>query len=210
MSKVLIHTRIADGLVGYWPLNGNSNDLIGGNNGTDTDITYIAGKVKECASFNGGTSQINLSSTISILNLATATVSCWFKASSFPLVIFTGTPSSTPYICAINSTQLYTAAAGGVSSSTFTFTFTTGTWYHVIQTFDNGVLRAYVNSVESVTGAVNATDLGNYNISIFGGYNSGFDINGEIDEIAIWNRALSEYEIKRLYNGGNGFKLLNA
>jgi hypothetical protein len=44
---------------GLWHLNGNSNDSSGnGNNGTDTNITYVNGKFGQCANFNGSSSGI--------------------------------------------------------------------------------------------------------------------------------------------------------
>jgi hypothetical protein len=41
-------------LIAHWPLNGNTNDVSGnGYDGTPTNITYVAGKIGQAASFNG-------------------------------------------------------------------------------------------------------------------------------------------------------------
>lgn len=74
-------------IIGYWRLNGNSNDASGnGYNGTDTDMTYGAGKKDLAGIFNGTSSKItipgspfyfeNTTFTVSIcINKSTATTS---------------------------------------------------------------------------------------------------------------------------------------
>lgn len=53
-----------DGLVAYYPLNGNSNDIINGLNGINTDITYVTGNVNLGANFsNNTTSRITIADT---------------------------------------------------------------------------------------------------------------------------------------------------
>ena len=65
-------------IVAYYKLDGNSNDAVGSNNGTDTAITYSAGngKIVQGAGFNGTTSQI-IGGAISISSAAS--FSYWFK-----------------------------------------------------------------------------------------------------------------------------------
>ena len=73
---------IADGLVGYWPMDGNANDAKGSNDGTNsggtfgtTDQKYGTGMV----TFSGSTSQqISLSSTPSFSG-GVMTWSVWVK-----------------------------------------------------------------------------------------------------------------------------------
>ena len=51
---------LTDNLVSYWKLDGNSNDSVGSNNGSDTNITYGTsyGKINQGALFNGTSSKI--------------------------------------------------------------------------------------------------------------------------------------------------------
>lgn len=50
----LAYADINSGLVAHWPLDGNANDAVGGNNGTGYgDITYVGGVLGQAASFNG-------------------------------------------------------------------------------------------------------------------------------------------------------------
>lgn len=47
-------------IIWKWSLNGNANDSAGSNNGTATNVTYVAWKSGEAGSFNGSSSYINL------------------------------------------------------------------------------------------------------------------------------------------------------
>lgn len=49
---------LTDNLISYYKLDSNSNDSVGTNNGTDTSVSYVAGKIGNAASFNGSTSTI--------------------------------------------------------------------------------------------------------------------------------------------------------
>lgn len=39
-------------LVSYYKLDSNSNDSVGSNNGTDTSVSYVAGKIGNAGSYN--------------------------------------------------------------------------------------------------------------------------------------------------------------
>jgi hypothetical protein len=81
-------------------------------------------------------------------------------------------------------------------------------WNHVVFVYDGQNSILYLNEkqvdIQSQTGnvIVNNFDL------IFGGRlymgNSGTYYNGLIDEIGIWNRALTQDEVKKLWNDGDG------
>jgi hypothetical protein len=77
-----------------------------------------------------------------------------------------------------------------------------GSWYFVAATYDGSVHRLFVNAEEVANGSLpwstTATDvsIGNY----FGGTHF---FNGTIDDIRIYNRALSAAEIAALYTPGD-------
>jgi len=79
-----------------------------------------------------------------------------------------------------------------------------GKWYHAVLTYDGSKVRAYINGElvgeASLTGSI--ADSG-YDINI--GRNPAYEgdyFKGVIDEIRIFDRALSEEEIKASYNAG--------
>jgi len=204
MSTVSGGPYLKRGLINYWPMNGSSIDVIGANDGVDTSINYVDGKVEECADFNGATSEIDIS-TITITTSDKNTISLWFNTNSFPLVLLTGVPGGQPYIGAITTTQSYLSCVSPSEEVFFSFNFSTGIWYNHVWVFNNGTIKLFVNGVESITGVKSFT--GQFYFNKIGGYNAGYDINGLVDEIAVWNRVLSENEILGLYNNGIGIKI---
>ena len=82
---------------------------------------------------------------------------------------------------------------------------TPGVWQHVVSIYDNGAMRFYLNGTEYTT----ATNEGNH--SSAGKFTIGANQNGSgnrykglIDEVAVWDKALSAAEITALYNSGGG------
>lgn len=79
-----------------------------------------------------------------------------------------------------------------------------GEWYHVAATFDNGLAKIYINGAKQAekTSAVTSMDTNDYS-AIIGGYlGSSHSFDGTIDEVRIYNRALSDSEILADYNAG--------
>ncbi|UOQ71496.1 endo-beta-N-acetylglucosaminidase [Hymenobacter cellulosilyticus] len=70
-----------------------------------------------------------------------------------------------------------------------------GTWYHVAATFDGSVMRLYLNG--QLNASLNATGSFVANSNFFMGRN--FDnsrvLNGALDEVRVWTRALTPAEI---------------
>ena len=71
-----------------------------------------------------------------------------------------------------------------------------GVWSHVAMVATPAGMRLYVNGKESVhTIALNPVDINSFKIGSYQGW-SGRNMNGEVDEVAIWTRALSQDEIR--------------
>lgn len=94
----------------------------------------------------------------------------------------------------------------GVSDTSFYATTTTsnGTWYHVAAVYNGAMKYIYINtasSSEEATGSPTTT-----NDQFQAGFDTGSGgssnyFNGYIDDVRIYNRALSGDEIKKIYNG---------
>ena len=88
------------------------------------------------------------------------------------------------------------------------FVYGADTWYNVTATYENGLVGLYVNgiSIGSKTFGQGAVDGSKVR---FGRHNAGdpqwFD--GVIDEVAIWDKVLSDTEINAIYNSGTTFDL---
>ena len=81
-----------------------------------------------------------------------------------------------------------------------------GTWYHIVVTYNAGDAHLYINGKEQKS-LYNYTDASIYQSSapFAVGYTSVIrEMHGKIDELGMWNRALSAKEVKKLYNKGKG------
>ena len=83
--------------------------------------------------------------------------------------------------------------------------FTADEWVHVAWTNDGSNYKFYKNgnlvATETAPDTFNAPDDKGYEIGRVDNY-----FNGQLDEVAIWNVALSSADITSLYNSGNGLK----
>ncbi len=80
-----------------------------------------------------------------------------------------------------------------------------GTWEHVVATFDrDGYIRLYVNGTQSYSkdiSAASACDLSNpYPFTVGSRDSGGTFFQGSIDEVRIYNRALSASDVQELYS----------
>ncbi len=75
------------------------------------------------------------------------------------------------------------------------------TWYHVVGTYDGSNVNVYLNGNPGVPRAFPGENLDNSQDVDMGGLNvSSNEMNGLIDDVRIYNRALSASEIQALYN----------
>jgi len=83
--------------------------------------------------------------------------------------------------------------------------FTTGQWVHVVWTNDGSNYKFYKNgnlvATETAPDTFHAPDIQGYQIGKVDNY-----FEGQIDEVAIWDVALSTNDITALYNSGFGLK----
>jgi len=81
-----------------------------------------------------------------------------------------------------------------------TLTFTTGTWYHIIATWGSAGMELFVNNVSRGTDAYTGNGSGDRPMFIGCKTNQANVIDGNIDEVGIWSRALTPTERANLYN----------
>ena len=196
-----------NGLVGWWPFNGNANDESGnGNNGTVNGATLTTdrfGVANKAYSFDGVNDfiQTNRAHTSSF------SVSTWVKLSSAACFssIIDAYASSWEFLTDCNSgSNLSLAVWSGGTYQIYTsgFNLTPQNWTHVVCTFSaNNTCKIYSNGVLINTfTTINLPAIGG--LFYFGRSRSGSDsfLNGVLDDIGIWNRALTACEITDLYN----------
>ncbi len=218
-----------EGLVAYYPFNGNANDGSGnGNHGTVHGATLTEdrfGNPNSAYSFNGSSDYIVITNSgNSILDLpGDFTISTWLNFSSGY-----GTPGYDNQIQIINKYGVAGAnnAAYGIgykyNTSKFQFTIYNSTtnpthsnlysnyspppnqWIHVVAVRNSNYLNFYIDNVlDSVLNNPTNAQVSNYNL-FFGRLASSSSqfFAGKISDTRIYNRALSEAEIQALYHEG--------
>jgi hypothetical protein len=90
------------------------------------------------------------------------------------------------------------------SNSTFDspIAMTNGSWIHIVDTRISGVIRVYVNGIESTTGGIaNTNTCTSSGISTF----SGYELEGILDEYAmLTGTGATAINVSNIYNSGNG------
>ncbi len=94
----------------------------------------------------------------------------------------------------------YAGTAIGLISSYY---YTYNTWYHIVMVLNdgNGASHFYING--SLIGSSDSCLANNYDNTIYIG-GTGNNFLGQIEEVQLFNRALSSEEVTFLYNSGNG------
>ena len=103
----------------------------------------------------------------------------------------------------------------GVNGTNFasTQTFANATWYHAACTRSGDTLKYYIDGVHTTTGTIlagsSATNTAPFALgAISGSGGEGFD--GYLDDVSVWERALTDAEVASIYNAGTGATILTA
>jgi hypothetical protein len=191
---------ITDGLVGWWPLNGNANDLSGNsNNGSVSGAIVSSGLDQLCYSFDGVDDYISFN----VISSTTRTQSGWFYLTQ------TASSKANPNYLFNNFYQhnannyLYFLGTSDYFSVGFT---TINTWYHIALVFTDKTLTSsstlYVNGVQKAI-VIQTGSHAIFDVNTISGSTSGIAFPGLVQDVRIYNRALSAEEVQILYDLGN-------
>ncbi|MEN9304541.1 MAG: hypothetical protein RL264_2970 [Bacteroidota bacterium] len=227
-----------NGLVGWWPFNGNANDESGnGNNGTVNGATLTTdrfGNAGKAYSFDGVNDYIDFGDLPSydFSNLS-FTISLWVSRIQFNnlnnydnsfvigkwdhggatagqnefTIVFNHSPSP------LNTVGFYIESGTNIQGISTNSTITNNLWNNITVKRNSNLIFIYLNGQLSQTGTIGNIAINNVGRSLLlASYfpNNPAHItswnfnNAQFDDIAIWNRALSECEISDLYNAQLG------
>ena len=206
------------GLVGWWPGEGNANDVTGNNNGTlVNDVDFAPGEAGEAFSFDGANSYVSIPDSPLLDSLTTSiTIELWLKTdqvtSDWTGIVTKGNSAwrlqATPEANTVDFTV--SVSAGSLTGSR---SINDGQWHHVAGVYDGTNMFLYVDG--TLDGSMPATGLMPQNsdplaiganvqayVPPCGCNEPGYFFNGLIDEVSIYNRALAAQEIQAIYNAG--------
>ena len=220
---------LGNGLVGYWPFDSadyaNSTNIVdrSGNGNTGNLVgspTKVNGKIGQALSFNGTNQSVNMGYILQSLTGSNFTVSFWAKPSSLlsagAIPVSDGAYATCGFYTydvtggSYSNTNVWGMAISGSSIyriESNTNTATVGVWQLVSFTVSGSTGTVYVNGVnQTVSGSSAGAGSSCTEQFFIGQYSSENDyyFPGSIDDVRIYNRALSAGEINLLYQQGNG------
>lgn len=203
------------GLLGWWPFSGTPNDeSANGNHFTNngaTNTTDRFGAANSAYQFNGTSGHL-VTSTFNhtFSDTGSFSVSIWIKKTSTAsgVAMMSGTSAAGNFIWLVQ---------GGASNMTFgtnkqqqawfysSTPYTVNTWTHYVGTYTGQVMRFYKNGalVGTLSFTYTGTTQANMPLYVGKGISNNY-FTGALDDIGIWDRALSPTEIASLFSGGCG------
>lgn len=206
----------SNGLVGWWPFNGNANDESGnGNNGIVNGSILSSdrnGNANNAYSFNGISNYIDLGNPITLGNNPTSfTQSGWAYFNDFnDAYVFiskrhdnSGNDWATP-VTTLNNTFIFFADDAFYQNAPMVESngLLVNQWYHLSFVKSSDVYSIYVNGL-LVSSITDSHQMGGSTNNLIIGAQLAWPefMKGSLDDIGIWNRALTDQEILALYQG---------
>jgi hypothetical protein len=224
--------QVSKGLVAYWAMRNSGTTVydeqtnaINATAVNGPSFSYANGVVGNGASFYAATPEasgdyMQCGNSAILKPTAAITVSAWVKPTSISHLAAEYPTIASDYGTAVDASTgglkwtlrqkdaklEWYLNSGTFSALTVTGYFSAGAWVHVAATYENGVGRAlYKDGALAGSGAYSGALITTTNNVEIG---RGYDVstqewwNGTIDEVRIYNRALSADEIKQLYRMG--------
>lgn len=217
LAQAEAQTFLTDGLVAYYPFNGNANDASGhGNNGTVVGATLtqdMFGVANSAYSFDG------LSDYVTVPDFAQAdanahTLSLWIQAKAWTILgspkIYEDFLDKDNAVAGQRQWDCQGTQTGQIKCAVFTSEgeydldsisqLQTNQWYHVVTTWDGTNESVFINGIydSSIPAPGNLVQV---SAPVTIGANPGFYqfFDGKLDQVRIYDRALSSNEVTQLY-----------
>lgn len=212
--------QLSNGLIAHYKLDGNGADSSGNNlHGTvmgATSTTNYKNESNKAMQFSSTSHYIDVPNSAALHPTSGITVAAWVYINNFnPTspnasdIIKKGYDDNAPgnYLLRYtgsNKTSYFRLrfADNTATAVATTTTLTTGQWYHLLGSYDGNTMKMYINGTIEASQAVSKTMTSNTdqlrigrNIDVSWPY----PVDGKIDDVRIYDRALKESEIDDLY-----------
>ena len=203
-----------------WSFNGNTGIATIGAGGSQTSVGTCTtpntawgigatGKFNSSLSFDGTDDVVNMSSATNLpYGSSPRTVTFWIKPTSQNKAVFSYGSRSFDQLFTIMLSDGYFGVHYYGNSLTNTFPnsrYTVGQWQHVTIAYTGQNIITYLNGIQkdNLTKTIDTRDSGSFVIGsdTTGAYSYPY-FSGQIDDVRIYNYALTSNQIKQIYNGG--------
>ena len=197
-----------------YQLNWDGSDLSGNYNGTSTALAFGNGKFNDGGIFNGTSSKVVL--PVGLGDNGDRTRSMWIKVGELPssgsdFFFYIGNQGvnddyETLKVNSSGNIQLQernNAGGSGDLTLTSSITLNVGQWYHIAYVFSGTSRKLYINN-STINGATGTKSGGTVDNSSFASSLGQFrtltpSYNGDIDQVRIFNKAVTASEVTTLY-----------
>ena len=210
-------------MVSWWPGDGNANDIQGGSNGTlQGTAKFASGEVAQAFSFNATSDYVSIPHNDNQNTGAQITIDAWVlipnafdsNVVTAPEILSKHTPNlsdgyrfeigNSPPRGVFNALFLEITTADGFFDLEVPSVITPGSWQQLTATYDGTTIKLFVNGVEvgnkAASGALSPVTadpaIGKCNQTCL----------RMIDEVELFNRALTPTEIRSIYAAGSNGK----
>ena len=205
------------GMVGWWPGDGNTIDVVGGNAGVlSGNASFTGGMVGQAFSFDGTGDSVFVGHDPS-LDLNQFTFDAWVKPGRLPEGIFQAiitkniNPRPPSLWLSEDKVQVW-FGPGSTLRATSVTGLTLDTWHHLAATYDGSDVKIYIDGALDISVPVAVTPATNTQPLRFAVARDGVgaSFQGLIDEVEIFNRALSAAEVRAIFDAGSAGKVKPA
>ncbi|MDD4358381.1 MAG: LamG domain-containing protein [Candidatus Pacebacteria bacterium] len=221
-----VANNLAANMVSRWKLDGNANDAWGSNNGTWSGATSgdnrsanyrpesecVSG---QCLDFDGTDDYIDCGNDNSLNITNKITISAWVKLNketNYQSIVRKANDGGNQYVLYITSEMYPYFNSFDTSWHTYTGTISVEekAWTHIVVSYNGTKVNFYINSIDAgvFDGSFSLKSPSSPTALFIGG--DSYYLNGSIDDVRIYNAALSSSQIKQNYIAGLNSLLSNG
>lgn len=209
-------------LQGYWQFESNGADTSG--MGNDLDIIggpgYGTGLIGDALSLTGSTSQFAQqasNNTVFDVGGGDFTIQVWvdFQSLSGEQTLFEkfdGGAGPGYSLTKLSDNRILFFGDGYTTLASTAAALDTTNWHQIIMRRSGDDLDIFLNNMSIASATVAGSVTASTNPLLIGERDGAqnFPVNGLLDEVAFWNRGLSDLEIAQLYNNRSGFDITSS
>jgi hypothetical protein len=209
---------VTAGLVGWWSAEGDAADNLGVHNGQASGVQFVPGIRGQAFQFDGVNSRVSVPDAPAFELTNSLTIEAWLNINTFlgAQIFFRGDarPGLDPfYLSAEPGQRVAFVIMNEANQYEVLYAQVPGNaWFHVAAVLDgqagtmtiyvNGALAAQTNTQIRPFARLDPFADPGVGIGNHAGTSHNFPFNGLVDELALFDRSLSEAEIRSIYQAG--------